>query len=611
MSPIVPRLDIRTLHTRYAAGDPRAELATVLAEIRTRFEEVADPGIFISLRDHADLLAEAQNLPPFDPALQPLWGIPFAVKDNIDVTGLPTTAACPAFAYEPAQDAVVVARLRAAGAIVLGKTNLDQFATGLVGVRTPYPIPRNALDPELIPGGSSSGSAVAVAQGLASFALGTDTAGSGRVPAALNGIVGLKPSLGRLSATGVVPACRTLDTISIFATGVADAATVLAVAESYDVSDPYSRVFAPLDVAAPEHPVVGVPDQASREFFGDLVQAQAFEAAVERLRALGAEVREIDLSPFFAVARMLYEGAWVAERLAAIEPMLRERPNELHPVTRGIIGAAAGLTAVQTFRGFYRLAELRRATDAAIAGLGLLCVPTIPTFYNRRDVEADPIGPNSRLGTYTNFVNLLDLCGLAVPAAPRADGRPGHVTLLAAAGKDGLLAAMAARIEADAGVVAGATGHVPLPLAAVSQSRSQSRSADETLIAVVGAHMTGLPLNGELTRLGARFCGPSRTAPIYRLFALSGAGVPRPGMLQVSTGGVALDLELWALPTAQVGQFLAGVPVPLSIGTVALSDGRTCKGFLVEAAAVQAACDISRFGGWRGFLASGMAEAVG
>jgi allophanate hydrolase len=512
-------------------------------------------------------------------------GIPFAVKDNIDVAGLPTTAGCPAFAYRPEADAAVVARLRAAGALVIGKTNLDQFATGLVGVRTPYPVPRNALDPALVPGGSSSGSAVAVAQGIVSFALGTDTAGSGRVPAALNGIVGLKPSLGLVSTRGVVPACRTLDTVSVFAAGVADAWTVAEVAAGYDPDDAYSRRMPAPALSLPPHPVVGVPDAASRIFFGDTMQAEAFDAALAALAATGAVLREIDLAPFYDAAALLYDGPWVAERMAAIAPVYDLVPDGLHPVTRQIVSAAAKITATDTFRGFYRLAELRRVAEARLAGLDLLCVPTIPTLCRLADLAADPVGPNSRLGTYTNFVNLLDMCGLAVPTARRADGLPGSVTLLARAGQDGLCAGLGLRLEAGGPVADTAAG------------------AGETVIAAVGAHMSGLPLNGELTRLGARCIGPARTASCYRLFALGGTGVPKPGMLRAESGGVAIELELWALPTGQVGAFMAGIPAPLSIGTVSLSDGTSCKGFLVEAAAVRGAEDISGFGGWRGYLA--------
>ena len=452
--------DIGALHTAYAAG---AAPSAVMEEVFTRIRAADDPAIFLHLRPAAEAAAEAADLPPFDPVAYPLWGVPFAVKDNIDVGAVPTTAACPAFAYRAAADAFVVARLRAAGAIWIGKTNLDQFATGLVGVRSPYGVPRNALDPQIVPGGSSSGSGVAVARGLVSFSLGTDTAGSGRVPAALNNIVGLKPSLGALSGSGMVPACRTLDTISIFALTVGDAWTAFRAAAAYDDADPWSRAM-PAPVLAPVSGGlrVGVPDAASIEFFGDTAQAAAFAAAVQGLRDHGATVQEVDFTPFYDVARMLYEGAWVAERMAAVEPLFRAKPGAFHPVTAQIIGTADRLSAADAFRGIYRLAALKRVAETAMAGLDLLAVPTIPTFYTLADLEADPIGPNSRLGTYTNFVNLLDLCGIAVPTGPRADGRPGSLTLLARAGQDALTAALAAEVHRRAAPIMGSTGH-PLP----------------------------------------------------------------------------------------------------------------------------------------------------
>ena len=380
-------------------------------------------------------LAEAAALGAYDPAV-PLWGIPFAIKDNIDLGGAPTTAACPAFAYAAAEDAFVVAALRRAGAVPVGKTNLDQFATGLVGVRTPYPVPRNAIDPAIVPGGSSSGSAVAVARGLVSFALGTDTAGSGRVPAALNNIVGLKPSLGALSTTGVVPACRTLDTVSVFALSVEDAHVVFRVAAVFDPADPYARDIAcPPISALPPAFRVGVPTPATREFCGDAAQARAYEAALVEVAALGGAIVELDFSVFYEVASMLYQGAWVAERYAVVETLMREAPEAMLDVTRKIIGRAEGLSAADVFRGFYRLQALKRRAAALIDAVDLICVPTMPTFYSLADLAADPNGPNALSGTYTNFVNLLDLCGLAVPVAARADGRPGGVTLLARAGR--------------------------------------------------------------------------------------------------------------------------------------------------------------------------------
>ena len=590
-------LDIASLHAAYATG---LSAAAVIADVYNRITQADDPAIFIHLRDGAEAVAEAAALPPFDPIALPLWGIPFAVKDNIDIGGVPTTAACPAFAYRAGQDAFVVDLLRKAGAIWIGKTNLDQFATGLVGVRSPYGIARNAIDPMIVPGGSSAGSAVAVARGIVSFALGTDTAGSGRVPAALNNIVGLKPTLGALSASGVVPACRTLDTISIFALTVPDAHRAYRVAAVFDPADAYARrLAAPLLSAVPSALRIGVPDAASRLFFGDAVQATAFSAALDRLSALGATIAEIDFTPFYQVAQMLYEGAWVAERMTVVQDLLRRDPTALHPVTARIIGAADKLSAADAFRGIYRLADLRRKAEPLLGSIDLLCVPTIPTFYTLADLQADPVTPNSRLGTYTNFVNLMDLCGIAVPTAPRSDGRPGSVTFLAKAGQDGLAAAIGQMMHQDAAPPLGAT-KAALPPAAVADA---TVSADEMIIAVVGAHLSGLPLNHQLVSRGGRFLQATTTAATYRFYALSGGPPARPGLLRVTEHGTSIAVELWALPTATVGSFLAGIPAPLGLGLVQLADGRRVTGFLVEPAGLDGAVDISASGGWRAWLA--------
>ena len=411
--------------------------AQTVARSFQRIRDHDDPAIFISLRDETQALAEAKALSADDAAQLPLYGIPVAVKDNIDVAGLPTTAACPAFAYSPAHDATSVARLRAAGAIIIGKTNLDQFATGLVGVRSPYGIPRNPLRDDLIPGGSSSGSAVAVAAGLVPLALGTDTAGSGRVPAMLNNIVGLKPSLGMISTAGVVPACRTLDCVSVFSLDVDDAITALAAMTGPDAGDPYSRdrPLAPIS-AFPEKLRLAVPRNGQLIFFGDKLSEQAYGDALKRWTALGATLVEFDLEPLYETARLLYEGPWVAERYLVIRDLLASSPDAIHPVTREITIAGARLSAADTFAALYRLQALRRVAERAFAGIDALVLPTAPTAYTTAQVLANPVELNSRLGTYTNFVNLLDLCGLALPAAMRSDGIPFGITLLAPAGQD-------------------------------------------------------------------------------------------------------------------------------------------------------------------------------
>src|ERR1700761_1227689 len=473
--------------------------AQTVARSYQRIREHNDPAIFISLRNEADALAEAEALTAKRASLLPLYGIPVAIKDNIDVAGLPTTAGCPAYSYLPAQDSTAVARLRAAGAIVIGKTNLDQFATGLVGVRSPYGVPRNALDPKLIPGGSSSGSAVAVAAGLVPLALGTDTAGSGRVPAMLNNIVGLKPSLGLISTAGVVPACRTLDCVSIFSLTVDDAMTALAAMAGPDRSDSFSRARELSGLSPfPDGLRLGVPRAGQLIFFGDKAQEAAYAAAVERWRTLGATTVDFDLEPLYETARLLYEGPWVAERYLVIRDLLASSPDAIHPVTREITVAGSRISAADTFAALYRLQSLRRAAEYAFAGIDALVLPTAPTAYSTAQVLANPIELNSRLGTYTNFVNLLDLCGLALPSSIRSDEIPFGITLLAPAGQDALLAGIGRVFQAQTKLPLGAKGVAMPPLAELSLELT----GDEIPIAVVGAHLSGMALNGELKALG-------------------------------------------------------------------------------------------------------------
>ena len=544
--------------------------------------------------------AEAEALTRKDAARLPLYGVPFAVKDNIDALGLPTTAACPAFSYSPAHDATAVAKLRAAGAILIGKTNLDQFATGLVGVRSPYGIPINPIRADLIPGGSSSGSAVAVSAGLVPLALGTDTAGSGRVPAMLNNIVGLKPSLGLISTAGLVPACRTLDCISIFSLTVDDAMTALDVVAGADGADPFSR-NRPLAAmtAFPANLRLGVPRNGQLIFFGDKASEAAYGDALKRWTALGATLVEFDLEPFYETARLLYEGPWVAERYLVIRDLLASSPDSIHPVTREITAAGARLTAADTFAALYRLQALRRIAERAFANLDAIVLPTAPTAYSTAQVLANPIELNSRLGTYTNFVNLLDLCGLALPAAMRPDGIPFGITLLAPAGKDAMLASIGRVFHADTKLTLGAKS-LPQPALAPLPA---SAGDGEIAIAVVGAHLSGMALNGELKELGGRLLEATATAPDYKLYALDTTPA-KPGMLRVGAGtGSSIALEVWALSAAAFGKFVAAIPPPLSIGTVRLADGRGVKGFIVEPADISGARDISAFGGWRAFMA--------
>ena len=587
---------IAEILARHAGG--RRVVRTIEATYAA-IEAHGDPALFIALRPKGEALAAAAALDAAGPAGKPLYGVPFAVKDNIDVAGLPTTAACPAFAYRPARSSFVVERLERAGAIPVGKTNMDQFATGLVGVRSPYGVPRNALRADLIPGGSSAGSATAVGAGLVPFSLGSDTAGSGRVPAAFNGVVGLKPTLGRLSASGLVPACRTLDTISIFALGVADAFAAFEAAAGFDPADAYSKPSpAPRLLAPPPRFIVGAPRPAQRRFFGDDEAERAYAADLDKLADLGAKIVEFDFEPFAAVARLLYEGPWVAERYAATKVLIEGNPGALHPVTRAIIEGALKHDAVACFEAAYRLQDLRRATAAAWDGFDVMALPTVPRFYTRAEVEAEPFQANSDLGTYTNFVNLLDLCAVAFPSGLRRDGLPSSLTLIAPAGADGLIAGIAARAHAACGAPMGATRRAPPPAPAIEAA------SDGVEIAVVGAHLSGLPLNRELKALQATFVREALTAPDYRLYALPNTVPPKPGLLRVGAGeGGKIAVEVWSLERAAFGAFVAAIPPPLGIGTLRFDDGTSAKGFLVEAEAVKGAEDVSRFGGWRAHLA--------
>ncbi|MDH7799770.1 MULTISPECIES: allophanate hydrolase [unclassified Beijerinckia] len=588
--------DLTSLRRAYAQGlSPQA----VVSEVYRRIATIDDPGIFISLLPETKAQDLAAALGAYDPQ-RPLWGVPFAIKDNIDFACLPTTAACPGFAYAPDEHAHAVARLIAAGAIPIGKTNLDQFATGLVGVRSPYPVPCNSFDAAMVPGGSSSGSAIAVAQGLVTFALGTDTAGSGRVPAGLNNLVGLKPTLGAISTRGVVPACRTLDCVSIFALTVADAYDVFSTMAGFDPLDSYARpwTFGPL-TSPPPQLRLAIPDAKSRIFADDAQSERAFMQTVDDAATLGASVQEIDLTPFFDVARLLYEGPWVAERHHAVRDFIARDPKGMLAVTAAIIGNAAKFSATDTFDALYRLAKLRRITAPTWQGCDMLMVPTYPRPCSIADLEADPIAPNSELGTYTNFVNLLDLCALAVPSRFRDDGFPSSVTLIAPAGQDGTIAAFGARLQAITGQPLGATGK-PQPPAATPTTCALSHEIE---LCVVGAHLSGMALNGELTLRGARFLRTAKTLPDYRLFALPGGPPYRPGLLRVGAGeGHAIETEVWALTPESFGTFVDSVPAPLGIGTTLLADGTQPKGFIVESQATAGARDISHHGGWRAYM---------
>ena len=603
-------LDIATLSTAYREGLSPVEL---IAAIYERIRASGDNPIWIAQTPQADAVARARAL-AVDPAARhlPLYGIPFAVKDNIDVQGLPTTAGCPAYAYEPRRGATAVERLLAAGAICIGKTNLDQFATGLVGSRSPYGAVKNALNAAYISGGSSSGSAVAVALGQVSFALGTDTAGSGRIPAAFNNIVGLKPTCGRVSTAGVVPACRTLDCVSIFAACCADADTLLRVIEGPDALDPYS-------CSTPEYSfraqaVIGIPRAEQLQWFGDRESPTLFAQAVERLQRQGARIQAIDFAPFFDAGRLLYEGPWVAERYAAIGDFFRTNEKDLLPVTRDIVAGAGRYSAADVFIAQYRLADLKaRITPIWAAGehgIDALCIPTAGTIYTAEMEKSEPLKFNSNLGLYANFVNLLDLAAIAVPAALRADGLPFGVSLVGPAGSDRWLCRLGAAFHASTGLPIGATAWLPSSGAPevigsnASPPASPRKSAAGCVhLAVVGAHLSGEPLNHQLTDRGARLLCSMNTAPHYRLFALPDSTPPKPGLVRAGNGaGAAIELEIWELNERDFGSFVAAIPAPLGVGTIELADGSLVKGFICESHATQNAKDISSFGGWRAYI---------
>ncbi|MDA0789906.1 MAG: allophanate hydrolase [Proteobacteria bacterium] len=546
----------------------------VMQHIRTRINETVAHNVWITVLDQTSIDGYVKTLMAKAQTELPLWGIPFAIKDNIDLAGCPTTAACPDFAYTPTESAPVVARLIAAGAIPIGKTNLDQFATGLVGTRSPYGAVRNALDPEYISGGSSAGSAVSVALGLCSFALGTDTAGSGRVPAALNELVGFKPTRGWWSTGGVVPACRSLDCVSVFAHSVTDVRTASAVCGGPD-QDPWSRQveFRSFD---PGHPRVGIIGDADLDPCDD----EVVEAYLKFTSNLAGTT--IDYAPLRQAAELLYSGPWLAERLAAIDDFIAGHSQSLFPVTLEVIKRGADFSAVDAFQGQYRLAELKKKTDALFEDMDVLVLPTVPGTYTIEAVQNDPVVTNTRLGTYTNFVNLLDLCAISIPADRLPNGMPFGVTLIAAAGRDHAL--------------------MDLASAWLSEPGQASTRPGEFHLAVCGAHLSGQPLNKDLLALGAWLLESSRTCDDYRLYALPDG--KRPALIRDPDQGQSIEVEVWSLPERHVAAFLRTVAPPLGIGTVELTDGRQVASFIAEPIAVRGAKEITAFGGWRAYRAS-------
>ncbi len=593
---VLDRNRVTELDRRSATAIAKAVNAGRISAVEVAEETLArlaaydaiQPQIWISRATAEALLAAARAIDARVAAGEnlPLAGVPFAVKDNIDVAGFETTAACPAFAYRPEASAGVIERLIEAGALCVGKTNLDQFATGLVGTRSPYGIPRNAYNLAYVSGGSSSGSSVAVAAGLVAFALGTDTAGSGRVPAAFNHLIGFKPTKGRWSTRGLVPACRTLDCITVFTDDTTDARLVDQVVAGFDPADAYSK---PLADMPRERKRIGVPRRDQRAWFGDAESEFLYDRALETLATLG-EIVEIDLAPFQEAALLLYGGPWVAERTAAMAEILANDPDAVDPTVRTVVEPGADVSAVELFNGIYRLADLKRHADTLWTSIDVMAFPTTGTTYRVSELAAAPVALNSNLGFYTNFVNLLDMAALAVPAGIRANATGFGVTLIGPADTDRALLD-----TADAYLAAADLPSLPtLDLEGKMQT---------VKLAVVGAHLKDMPLHWQLTSREATFVGAFETAPSYKLYAMADSVPPKPALVHSEDGG-SIAVEVYELGVAEFGSFVVEVPAPLAIGTVTLADGSSVKGFVAEPRAMTGAEDITGLGGWRAYIAS-------
>ena len=530
----------------------------------------------------------------------PLFGVPFSIKDNIDLAGIPTTAACPAYAYTPTQSATIVEQLIALGAVPMGKTNLDQFATGLNGTRSPYGECRNSVHPDYPSGGSSAGSSLAVALGVSSFALGTDTAGSGRVPAALNNLIGLKASKGLISTAGVVPACRTLDCVTFFTATAAEASQLLALTAKLDPRDEYSRANPLWNAASafgkPRPFRFGVPKQL--EFLGCSESPALFAATIEQLKALGGEPVEIDFAPFLEAARLLYEGPWVAERYSVAGELIEAQPDAVLPVIHAVLAKAPGTTAVDAFRSQYRLQALKAICQPIMDSVDCILTPAYPRPVTLDELHAEPVARNSDLGYYTNFMNMLDYAAVAVPAGFMCNGLPWGVTLFGRTFTDQYLLSLANALQHQHGLALCGERALECSLPATPATHDMSR------IVVCGAHLQGLPLNWQLLQRGGRLLTATQSSPDYRLYALAGGPPLRPGMIRVAEGGSSIEIEVWELPSSELGSFLCGIPAPLGLGKVQLADGSWETGFICEPYGLQGASDITEFGGWRTYLQS-------
>jgi allophanate hydrolase len=572
----------------------------LIQALRTRALAMNDEyHLFIHILTEAELEPYLANLEAKAPEQLPLYGIPFAIKDNIDLAGIPTTAACPAYSYVAEKSATIVSQLIALGAIPIGKTNLDQFATGLNGTRSPYGICRNSVLPTYPSGGSSAGSALAVALGIASFSLGTDTAGSGRVPAALNNLIGLKASKGLISTAGVVPACRTLDCTTFFTATAGEASQLLGLTAHQDPADDYSRQNMSWNTArAFGLPKLGfrfgVPNQLT--FLGCTESQTIFENAVAQLEALGGVRVEVDFSAFLQAARLLYEGPWVAERYSVAGPLIEQDPQAVLPVIRDVLAQAPKASAVQAFEAQYRLQSLKNITDRILQDLDCIVTPAYPRPVTLEELAAEPVKRNSDLGTYTNFMNLLDYAAVAVPAGFMQNGLPSGVTLFGRAFTDQYLLSIADAFHRA----------LQLPLVGeqpnAASPPSQAAKNDKSHIVVCGAHLSGLPLNWQLTEKNARLVKATCTSPHYHLYALPGQPPARPGLQRVHEQGRCIDVEVWEIPTLALGTFLTDIPAPLGLGKVELQDGSWVTGFICENYALTSAQAITEFSGWRDYI---------
>jgi len=590
-------LNIGHLHSAYAKGALTPE--SLFAKLHNKAWGLENYNIWIHLLEWSEIKTYIEQLGEMDLDAKPLWGVPFAIKDNIDLAGIPTTAGCPSYEYTPTEHAEVVRLLIDAGAIPLGKTNLDQFATGLVGTRSPYGVCHNSFDFETISGGSSSGSSVAVAMGLCSFSLGTDTAGSGRVPAGFNNLIGLKPTKGALSIRGVVPAVKSQDVVSIFALDSLDAESVFKVAAKFDVLDEFSRKQTTLTPPAwGVKPVIGIPDAGSLSFYNDEQAQWNFEQAVDKVKALGYEVKAIDFTPWLETAKLLYGGAWVAERYVAIEAFIRGNPSDMDSTVESIVRSAEGLSAADAYKGAYQLQQAIRNTEAIWQTVDCFMTPTTPTVFKISEVESNPIELNSILGTYTNFMNLLDYSAIAMPSGFRKDNRPVGITLFAPAGSDYKLLNLTNALHAHFAAFAGANNS-PIQIA---ENTVDSKTIP---LAVVGAHLSGFPLNSQLLERGAKLLRTTKTAPKYQFYELSSRPILKPGLVKVEDNqpeAASIELEVWAMPAEHLGSFLAMIPSPLGLGKVELEDGSEVVGFICEPQGVVGAKQITQYGGWRNWM---------